>query len=154
MQPPAALLQAGNWALLATIVGGLAFVLVVTARRPADDRDAFIRTLPPPSQPLAVRAAHLRRQRSREMTKVVKIYAIIEGVFLAIGVLAALSLNKPIAEGITAMAIPFGLPCVFAGVFSSLYVLARYRGAHLRLLNDVVWHARPDEPPATVPTDI
>jgi hypothetical protein len=38
--------QAVNWAFLIVLMGGPALVIVVTARRPADDRDAFMRNLP------------------------------------------------------------------------------------------------------------
>ena len=57
--------------------------LVVTARRPADDRDAFIRKLPPPSQPPAVREAQLhllvRVLVRQELLRIVKIDAVIAG---------------------------------------------------------------------------
>jgi len=140
-------------ASLAVLGIGLAVVFVVTAWRPADDRDAFIRTLPPPSEPLAVRAAHLRMQLAQVVKQLVMVYTVIAGVLLVAGVLAALSLNAPIGEGIAAEASVFGLPGVFVAVFSGLYLFARYRGAHRRIRNDAQWHASGDEQTATALDD-
>jgi hypothetical protein len=149
--------QAVNWAFLIVLVGGLALVIVVTARRPADDRDAFIRDLPPPSQPLAVRSAHLRILLRQAVKKHVKVYAVIAGVLVVIGVLASWSVNRPIWEGIAAMAVTFGLPGVFVVVFNGLYLFARYRGAQRRILNDTLWYVQwygpSDEHTSPVPHD-
>ncbi len=76
-------------ASLAVLGIGLAVVFVVTAWRPADDRDEFIRKLPPPSEPLAVRAAHLRMQLAQVVKKLVMVYTVIAGVLLVAGVLAS-----------------------------------------------------------------
>jgi hypothetical protein len=134
--------QAVTWAFLIVLVGGLALVIVVTARRPADDRDAFIRNLPPSSQPLAVREAHLRTQLRQAVKKHVKVYGVIAGVLVVVGVLASWSVNRPIWEGIAVMAFEFGLPGVFGVVFDGFYLVARYRGAQRRILYDTLWYAQ------------
>jgi hypothetical protein len=148
MQPPDALLRACDWALVATIVVVPAFVLVVTARRPADDRDAFIRKLPPPSQPMAVREAHLRVLVRQEATKHVKVDAVIAVVFDVLGVSMAASDRAPIWVGIAAAASVAVPLIVLYSAFNVLYLVARYRGVQLRLRNDVVWHGSGNQPPA------
>ena len=125
-----------------------AVVLWVTARRPADDRDAFIRKLPPPSQPLAVRADHLRLLVRQDLIRCMKFDAVIAGVIVVLGVAVAARDQAPVGAGIAATALLTVLYVVGFAVMSGLYVLARYRGAQLRLRNDVVWHATSEGPSA------
>jgi hypothetical protein len=128
--------------------------LVVTARRPADNRDEFIRKLPPPSQPLAVRAAHLRLLARQELIRCLKFDALIAGAVVVLGVAVTASDLTHIWAGLAATAILTVVLVVGYAVMSGLFVLARFRGAQRRLRNDDVWHASSDGPPAAGRTDI
>jgi hypothetical protein len=144
----------GAW--LAVILVGYPLTLVVTARRPADDRDAFIRKLPPPSHLLSVREAHLRLLVRQELIKQVKIEAVLAGVLA--GVLAVLGLSSaasdraPIGVGIAATAYVAVPMMVLYALFTGPYLFARYRSAQLRMHNDAQWHASGEQQPA-LPTD-
>ncbi len=146
-------MQVLAWGFLAYVVGVVAVATLVTARRPADDRDAFIRNLPPPSQPLAVRAAHLRLLLRQALTKHAKVCAVTAAVLVVMGVLAAWGIKRPIEEGIAAMAVALGLPGILWAAFYVVYLFARYRGAQLRLLNDSKWHGQSDILRSPVSTD-
>jgi hypothetical protein len=90
---------------LAFVVLLLAVLLWVTARRPADDRDAFIRNFPPPSQPMAVRQAHLRVLVRQEAIKHVKVDGVIAVVLVVLGMSLAASEQAPIGVGIAVAAV-------------------------------------------------
>jgi hypothetical protein len=139
-------------ALLALIFIGFPLMFEVEARQPADDRDAFIRRLPPPSQALAVREAHLRVLVRQEVIKHVKVEAVVAGVLLVLGLSLAASEQAQIWLGIAAAAYIAVPMMVFYALFNGFYVFTRYRSAHLRLHNDAQWHASGDQP-AAVPND-
>jgi hypothetical protein len=140
----------GAWAALVFI--GYPVYFEMKARRPADANDEFIRRLPPPSQPLAVREAHLRLRVRQEAIQHVKVYAAFVGAVLILGLFFAASEQGPIrqriAQGIAAAAILAGLGCVFYAFFAGFNLFSRYRSAKLRLHNDAQWHAGGDQPAA------
>jgi hypothetical protein len=119
-----------------------------TARRAANGDDVLIRRLPPTSQPMAVRAAHLRMQVRQEVIKFVKIDAVIAGAIVVLGVFVAVSDQAPIGAGIAVTAILSGVIVVLFALMNGLHVLARYLGAQRRLRNDVVRHGSGGQPPA------
>ncbi len=140
----------GAW--LAVILIGYPLTFVVTARRPADDRDAFIRKLPPPSHLLSVREAHPRMLVRQELIKHVKIAAVFLGVLAVLGLCVAATGQAPIGAVIVLPAY-FAVPLIVCyALFAGPYTFARYRGAQLRLHNDAQWHASGEQQSA-VPTD-
>jgi hypothetical protein len=127
------------------------------ARRPADANDVFIRRLPAPSQPLAVREAHLRLLVRQELIQHVKVDAGFAGVMLVLALSVAVNKQGPIlqriAQGIAAAAILSVTGWVFFAFFAGFNLFSRYRSVKLRLHNDAQWLAGGDQP-AAVPNDV
>jgi hypothetical protein len=146
------LLSAVTGAWLAIIFIGYPLMLVVTARRPANDRDAFIHKLPPPSQLATVREAYLHMLVRQEMLKQVKIAAVLAVVVVVLGLSIAVSDHAPIGVEIAGTAFVAVSLSVFYAIVNGLYLFARYRSARLRIHQDAEWHTRGEQSSA-VPTD-
>jgi hypothetical protein len=126
----------------------IAAVLWVAARREADNRSEFIRKLPPPSQPLAVRAAHLRLLVREELIKDAKVEAAVAVLLIIGGLAIAVSDQASIGESVAVAGAIVTFIVVPWAILTGLYLLARYRGAQRRLRYDGVWHASSEGPPA------
>jgi hypothetical protein len=140
----------GAWAALAFV--GYPVYFEMKARRPADANDELVRRLPPPSQSLAVREAHLRLLVRQEAITYVKVYAAFVGALLVLVLIFAVSGQAPIWAGIAAAAFLAVLGCVLWAFFAGFNLLSRYCSAKLRLHNDAQWRAGGDQP-AAVPND-
>jgi hypothetical protein len=122
------------WVRVVFVVLMLASISMVTALRPADDREVLLRGLPPPTAALPLRLAELRRNVGRQARhQLVVAFCLGVIVILVIGSLVALSVREFSASGVAGVFFIAAYVVVTWYVFANIYLLARYLGARRRL---------------------
>jgi hypothetical protein len=121
------------WVSIAIPVLTLAAVSIVTALRPADDREILLRGLPPPTATPSLRLAELRRNVRWQARHQLVVAFWLGVAVLIVGVLAALSVHEISMVGVAGAVLLAAYMVVTWYVFASIYLLARYLGARQRL---------------------
>jgi hypothetical protein len=111
-------------------------VTVVTARRPADNREALLRGLPPSTYPLPIRLAQLRFTAREQLMRQAVVGLIIGGIVGLVGSMVVLATHLTTLAGFAAATLYAVWFAIGWQVFAGIHLLGRYLGARRRVVLD------------------